>query len=110
MIAILLWALLSSIAILFGAAIAVQLEAVRAGAAEPRDEHKVEPGQGCTGAGAHRLTMPLTDWFLTPAERGNPATDIDRRHDDGTAWTEGNDGQVLVDGADYFARLARGAP
>jgi YihY family inner membrane protein len=46
MIALLLWSLLSSIAILFGAAIAVQLEAVRAGAAEPRDEHKVEAGQG----------------------------------------------------------------
>ena len=38
MIALLLWALLSSIAILFGAAIAAQLEAVRAGATEPRDE------------------------------------------------------------------------
>jgi phosphatidylserine/phosphatidylglycerophosphate/cardiolipin synthase-like enzyme len=49
--------------------------------------------------------MPLTDWFLTPAERGNPDTDIDSRHDDGTAWTEGNDGQVLIDGTDYFARL-----
>jgi len=46
MIAILLWALLSSVAILFGAAIAVQLEAVRAGAAEPRDERKVEMGSG----------------------------------------------------------------
>jgi YihY family inner membrane protein len=46
MIALLLWSLLSSIAILFGAAIAVQLEAVRAGVAEPRDEHKVEMGQG----------------------------------------------------------------
>ena len=43
MIALLLWALLSSIAILFGAAVAVQLEAVRAGAAEPRDEQKAEP-------------------------------------------------------------------
>ena len=41
MMALLLWALLSSIAILFGAAIAVQLEAVRAGAAGPRDENKV---------------------------------------------------------------------
>jgi uncharacterized BrkB/YihY/UPF0761 family membrane protein len=41
MIAILLWALLSSIALLFGAAIAVQLEAVRAGAAAPRDERKI---------------------------------------------------------------------
>jgi YihY family inner membrane protein len=41
MIALLLWALLSSIAILFGAAVAVQLEAVRAGVASPRDEAKV---------------------------------------------------------------------
>jgi YihY family inner membrane protein len=42
MMALLLWALLSSIAILFGAAVAVQLEAVRAGAAAPRDEGKAE--------------------------------------------------------------------
>jgi uncharacterized BrkB/YihY/UPF0761 family membrane protein len=42
MIALMLWALLSSIAVLFGAAVAVQLEAVRAGAAEPRDEEKAE--------------------------------------------------------------------
>ena len=46
MIAILLWSLLSSIAILFGAAIAVQLEAVRAGAAAPKDERKVALGSG----------------------------------------------------------------
>jgi YihY family inner membrane protein len=44
MIAILLWSLLSSIAILFGAAVAVQLEAVRAGASAPRDESKAEVG------------------------------------------------------------------
>jgi uncharacterized BrkB/YihY/UPF0761 family membrane protein len=44
MVALLLWALLSSIAILFGAAVAVQLEAVRAGAAAPRDEAKAEAG------------------------------------------------------------------
>jgi len=55
MIAILLWALLSSIAILFGAAIAVQLEAVRAGAAEPRDETKVERGGGDHSSGAERM-------------------------------------------------------
>jgi YihY family inner membrane protein len=42
MIALLLWALLSSVAILFGAAVAVQLEAVRAGAAAPRDEQKAD--------------------------------------------------------------------
>jgi YihY family inner membrane protein len=50
MMALLLWALLSSIAILFGAAVAVQLEAVRAGAAAPRDETKDdgEPGPGAS--------------------------------------------------------------
>ena len=42
MIAILLWALLSSIAVLFGAALAAQLEAVRSGASSPRDERKAE--------------------------------------------------------------------
>jgi phosphatidylserine/phosphatidylglycerophosphate/cardiolipin synthase-like enzyme len=49
--------------------------------------------------------MALADWFLAPEERGNPATEVDRRHGDGTAWTEGNHGRVLVDGAEYFARL-----
>jgi YihY family inner membrane protein len=44
MMALLLWALLSSVAILFGAAVAVQLEAARAGAAAPRDEEKAEAG------------------------------------------------------------------
>jgi YihY family inner membrane protein len=46
MIALLLWALLSSIAVLFGAAVAVQLEAVRAGVADPRAETKLEPERG----------------------------------------------------------------
>jgi phosphatidylserine/phosphatidylglycerophosphate/cardiolipin synthase-like enzyme len=49
--------------------------------------------------------MGLADWFLTPDERGNPATEIDRRHPDGAAWTEGNHVEVLVDGVEYFARL-----
>ena len=47
----------------------------------------------------------LDAWFLTPGERGNLATDIDRRRGDGTAWTTGNHVEVLVDGADYFRRL-----
>jgi phosphatidylserine/phosphatidylglycerophosphate/cardiolipin synthase-like enzyme len=47
----------------------------------------------------------LDDWFLTARERGNPATDVDRRRGDGKAWTEGNRVQVLVDGAEYFPRL-----
>jgi uncharacterized BrkB/YihY/UPF0761 family membrane protein len=42
MVALLLWALLSSIAVLFGAAMAAQLEAVRAGAPGPRDEVRAE--------------------------------------------------------------------
>jgi phosphatidylserine/phosphatidylglycerophosphate/cardiolipin synthase-like enzyme len=47
----------------------------------------------------------LDDWFLTPGERGNLASEIDRRRGDGTAWTEGNHVRVLVDGAEYFRRL-----
>src|SRR5262249_52311456 len=49
--------------------------------------------------------MSLDEWFLTRAERGNDATDIDRRHGTGEAWTTGNDVEFLIDGATYFARL-----
>ena len=41
MVALLLWAFLSSVAIFFGAATAAQLEAVRAGARRPQDPEKV---------------------------------------------------------------------
>jgi YihY family inner membrane protein len=41
-VALLIWALLSSISLLYGAAIAAQLEAVRAGVTEPQDDAKVE--------------------------------------------------------------------
>ena len=47
----------------------------------------------------------IDDWFLGPEERGNPATGIDRRRDDGRAWTEGNRVEALVDGATYYPRL-----
>jgi YihY family inner membrane protein len=40
-LALLLWAFLSALAVLFGAALAAQLEAVRAGAARPQDTQKV---------------------------------------------------------------------
>jgi YihY family inner membrane protein len=40
MLALLLWAFVSSAAVLYGAALAAQLEAVRAGAPEPKDEVK----------------------------------------------------------------------
>jgi len=49
--------------------------------------------------------MDLHDWFLRPSERGNPDTKIDSGHRDHAAWTEGNDVQVLVHGATYFAHL-----
>lgn len=41
MVALLMWALLSAIAVLYGAAVAAQLEAVRSGAAGPQDDAKV---------------------------------------------------------------------
>jgi YihY family inner membrane protein len=41
-VALLLWAFLAAVALLFGAATAAQLEAVRAGARQPQDEEKVE--------------------------------------------------------------------
>ena len=44
-------------------------------------------------------------WFLTPNERGNPATDIDRLGEAGRSWVEGNLVRPLVHGATYFRRL-----
>ena len=47
MVALLLWCLLSSMALFFGAAVAAQLEGVRAGESAPQDAEKVaesEPG------------------------------------------------------------------
>ena len=49
--------------------------------------------------------MRLDEWFLTPAERGNPATRLDSRHPDGLAWSAGNDVRPLIHGATYFAEL-----
>ncbi|HZV27122.1 MAG TPA: phospholipase D family protein [Acidothermaceae bacterium] len=42
-------------------------------------------------------------WFLTPEERGNAATGLDRRH--GASWSSGNEVRPLVHGANYFAAL-----
>ena len=41
-VALMLWSLLTSISLFFGAAVAAQLEAVRANAAKPQDDEKVE--------------------------------------------------------------------
>ena len=51
--------------------------------------------------------MPVHDWFLTPSQRGNPSTSLDRRHHDGSSWTAGNDVQALIHGATYFPELLR---
>ncbi len=48
--------------------------------------------------------MRIDDWFLAAEERGNVHSAIDRRHD-GDAWTENNQVEILVDGAEYFRRL-----
>jgi phosphatidylserine/phosphatidylglycerophosphate/cardiolipin synthase-like enzyme len=47
------------------------------------------------------------EWFLTAAERGNPATRLDDRRGDGLAWSTGNDVTALVHGVAYFAELLR---
>ncbi|MBN9620215.1 MAG: phospholipase, partial [Actinobacteria bacterium] len=49
--------------------------------------------------------MQATEWFLTPTERGNPATVVDTRHGDGAAYTLGNDVAALVHGRVYFQAL-----
>ena len=49
--------------------------------------------------------MGLAEWYLSPAERGNPATRLDSRHSPATGWTEGNLVHPLVHGATYFAEL-----
>jgi phosphatidylserine/phosphatidylglycerophosphate/cardiolipin synthase-like enzyme len=47
--------------------------------------------------------VTFEDWFLTAAERGNPATAIDRGR--ATAYTTGNNVTVLLHGAEYYACL-----
>jgi phosphatidylserine/phosphatidylglycerophosphate/cardiolipin synthase-like enzyme len=44
-------------------------------------------------------------WFFLPEDRGNTDTLLDRRRDDGTAYTEGNHVELLIHGRPYFARL-----
>jgi phosphatidylserine/phosphatidylglycerophosphate/cardiolipin synthase-like enzyme len=46
-------------------------------------------------------------WFLRADERGNHATEIDRRHASGLAHTTGNHVELLVHGRPYFERLHR---
>jgi phosphatidylserine/phosphatidylglycerophosphate/cardiolipin synthase-like enzyme len=47
----------------------------------------------------------VDQWFLSAAERGNPATLLDRANPGGLAWTSGNEVTPLIHGASYFAEL-----
>ncbi|MFE6618120.1 phospholipase D family protein [Streptomyces sp. NPDC057740] len=49
--------------------------------------------------------MELTDWLLTPDERGNGATRLDSRRADRTAWSHGNLVRPLIHGSTYFPAL-----
>ncbi len=51
--------------------------------------------------------MAVEDWFLSSAQRGNDASELDRRHPDASAWTTGNEVQPLIHGSSYFPELAR---
>jgi phosphatidylserine/phosphatidylglycerophosphate/cardiolipin synthase-like enzyme len=55
------------------------------------------------------MADPL-DWFLTPDERGNPSTTVDRGRAPGVAWSAGNHVEPLIHGATYFSRLCRRLP
>jgi YihY family inner membrane protein len=54
MVGLLMWALLSAVAVLYGAAVAAQLEAVRAGADGPQDEEKVAESEPDAATEGHR--------------------------------------------------------
>jgi phosphatidylserine/phosphatidylglycerophosphate/cardiolipin synthase-like enzyme len=49
----------------------------------------------------------VAEWFLSRSERGNPATRIDDRHGDDSAWSTGNRVRALIHGHDYFAEVLR---
>ena len=46
-----------------------------------------------------------SEWLLTQAERGNPSTVLDERHEGETAWSTGNLVRPLIHGATYFPTL-----
>ena len=46
-----------------------------------------------------------SQWLLTRAERGNPSTVLDDRHDRDRAWSTGNLVRPLIHGSTYFPRL-----
>jgi uncharacterized BrkB/YihY/UPF0761 family membrane protein len=57
-VALLLWSLLSAVAVLYGGAVAAQLEAVRAGVREPQDQEKVDHSEPESGQDAEVEKVP----------------------------------------------------
>lgn len=57
-----------------------------------------DPAAGSAGPEAE-------SWLLSPAERDNPATGLDRVQSTAPAWSRGNLATPLIDGAEYFRRL-----
>ncbi|MGI8761625.1 MAG: phospholipase D family protein [Jatrophihabitantaceae bacterium] len=51
--------------------------------------------------------MGAAEWFLSASGRGNDATELDRRRDDGLAWSTGNSVTPLIHGQAYFPELLR---
>ena len=49
--------------------------------------------------------MDTSEWLLSRAERGNPATVLDDRHGGDQAWSTGNSVRPLIHGSTYFPRL-----
>lgn len=58
-----------------------------------------------TARGIEMTDQAAMRWFLTPDERGNPATDIDQLGEAGRSWVEGNLVRPLIHGATYLRRL-----
>ena len=81
---------------------------LRTGCSTTRTAGRIGIGS-CAGCDVVRLTSAsighshavsqLADWFLTDAERGNPASRV-------PAWCEGNRAEPLIHGSTYFDRLA----
>lgn len=67
----------------------------------------IDPAPDIDVAGVDEEEDPATRaWFLTPQERGNPSSSIDRvPRDDGRGWVAGNQVRPLIHGATYFRRL-----
>ncbi|WP_434316212.1 phospholipase D family protein [Leifsonia sp. P73] len=51
------------------------------------------------------MPTEASDWFLSRAERGNPASAVQAGPSGTASWSEGNLVRPLVHGATYFARL-----